>query len=239
MSAVGNYNNDPWMKRIRELQRQGVPLSNKPMVKPRKLWDESKDQQLRQMFHEGRPYKEIELEMGYSERSIRNHLKQLGLKRYENTRSYTDEELQDIKAKLDAGMSLYEIAKNSCRTYNGLLLKINRMKWRIPTQAFDYWTATEDKILTEMFHQGKGFDDIAKAVGRSREAVKKRAWRQLNLMRVKPWTCKEVKDAYQMKEQGLSHRQIGEKLGRTLRAVSSMFAKRRRLEREKNGFYYE
>lgn len=92
------------------------------------------------------------------------------------------------------------------------------------------WSPAEDLTLSNMYRRQKHtWDEIARAVGRTEGACRKRV-KYLGLdgsavrHERRKWTNEEMLEMLDMKQAGYSDRQIGEKLHRSARSVESRYA---------------
>ena len=82
-----------------------------------------------------------------------------------------------------------------------------------------HWASDEDAALSAALEAGHSVDDIALASGRSKGAVKNRAWR-LGLLKSKDWSSEEISKLTQLYMRvPLDTKDIARQLGRTVDAV--------------------
>ena len=89
---------------------------------------------------------------------------------------YTPEIDAQIMKMMDDGYTAEEIAQAFGRTKGAIESRIMRLRGaRGRCGSGFYWTPAQDAVIRELRAQGKSFPEIADQMGKSKEAVRKRA----------------------------------------------------------------
>lgn len=89
---------------------------------------------------------------------------------------YTPEIDDQIMQMREEGHTAEEIAKHFGRTKGAIESRIMRLRGaRGRCGSGFYWTPAQDAVIRELRAQGKSFPEIADQMGKSKEAVRKRA----------------------------------------------------------------
>lgn len=94
----------------------------------------------------------------------------------ETKKPYTPEIDDQIMQMREEGHTAEEIAKHFGRTKGAIESRIMRLRGaRGRCGSGFYWTPAQDAVIRELRAQGKSFPEIADQMGKSKEAVRKRA----------------------------------------------------------------
>jgi len=90
------------------------------------------------------------------------------------------------------------------------------------------WTEEEDKLVEKLYQTDLSHETIGKRIGRTKQAVQKRrerlGWAPIRL-EAAAWTKKQEATLRKLNKQGLSHKEVGEEIGRTVNSVQRRITK--------------
>lgn len=154
---------------------------------------------------------------------------------------WTQEELLQLEALYKDGMKIADISLKINRSENAISKKIKELY--SPCRRID-WTDSEIEKLKELHSKGLSYKDIADKLGKTQRACQGKAVRiglktkECNVWKNKKradfWTESEIKQLEELIENGLSAKEISEKLNRS---IKSLFCKMGELKlhiKEKN-----
>ena len=148
------------------------------MKTPGVLWTPEEEQTLRRLVEEGVPWPGIVREMGRAKGSLEGKAYRMGIKLPAIRPVWTPEEDQELRDLLGAHKTIAEVAQLMGRTYCSIQGRIDALdgvralvKLHPNGERIRMWTKPEVAKLLLAVEERRNQEDIARELGRSRQAI--------------------------------------------------------------------
>lgn len=181
-------------------------------------WSEEDDRMLRELYGT-MPYAQVAERLGRSVASVTGHAAFLGIAHSRTWEPWEPKEDKLLRS-LYGQMPNVEVARRMNRSEDAVIIRAGKLG--LTRGITPPWSTKEDALLKQLHRAGTSYDDIARAIGRTRNAVSGRVMK-LGLVATQPmraprWTKQEenvLRKLYGM----VRNREIAARLGRTLASV--------------------